>query len=354
MAVPASMRRSALAASVAAFCALAAAADAQEAVREFTVYDDITGTEEVMAEFKQYYEAKTGEKIDIKLFNQPGEELILTLQLEARAGDVKADAVMLHHSAIKELQDKYGVFEAPLQIGNLSDPALVESVRDPVGDGSAVPALVVPWVINYNTNVVKPEDAPKKWSDLLDERWANKIGFGDPQATNGGVTSLWFISQHLGETKGSPYGWEFYERMAALQPYLASSHGSLMEMVVSGELSVSIGTLWAAALRTSSGDPIAVAQVEEGSPVTIQAIAVTATSEEVDIGRAFAEWIISKEGVESIAKHKGGSLPVRTDVANPPTPFPFDYDATNFVMIDPDWVVDQRTEYLEKFRQALR
>jgi iron(III) transport system substrate-binding protein len=34
--------------------------------------------------------------------------------------------------------------------------------------------------IGYNTNLVKPEDAPKSFADLLDPRWAGKMVKGHP------------------------------------------------------------------------------------------------------------------------------------------------------------------------------
>jgi ABC-type Fe3+ transport system substrate-binding protein len=45
-------------------------------------------------------------------------------------------------------------------------------------DGAAVFALLSP--IGYNTNLVKPEDAPKSFADLLDPRWKGKIVKGQP------------------------------------------------------------------------------------------------------------------------------------------------------------------------------
>ena len=34
--------------------------------------------------------------------------------------------------------------------------------------------------IAYNTNLVKPEDAPKSFADLLDPKWAGKMVKGHP------------------------------------------------------------------------------------------------------------------------------------------------------------------------------
>lgn len=321
-------------------------------VRQLTVYDD-QGLEGLMDAFKAYYETSTAGKLDIQLFKQPGEELVLTTDLEARAGNLKADVVIMQHYAIRDLQKRYNIFEAPLKISSRDDPALIDTYLDLTGDGAAVPVVVFPMLIVYNTEKVEPAAVPKKWSDLLDERWESRIGFGDPEATNGGAASLWFISEYLAD-RGSPYGWAFYDQMAKLHPYLASSHGSLMEMVVSGELPMSIGSLYNAFVRAKSGDPIGVVQPEEGMPMSIQALAVVANSPEADIGHMLADWLLSKEGVEAILRTRQGALPTRTDVQNPDTPFPFDFSPERFVVTDGEWLVGQRAEYLRKFRETVR
>jgi ABC-type Fe3+ transport system substrate-binding protein len=321
-------------------------------VRQLTVYDD-QGLEGLMDEFKVYYESKVGQKLDIQLFKQPGEELVLTTELEARAGNLKADVVIMQHYAIRDLQKRHNLFEAPLNIAGRDDPALIQRYLDLTGDGAAIPVIIFPMLIVYNTKEVAEADVPKKWSDLLNERWAGKIGFGDPEATNGGAAALWYISEYLAD-RGAPYGWGFYDEMAKLEPHLASSHGSLMEMVVSGELTMSIGSLYNAFVRAKSGDPIGVVEPEEGMPMSIQALAVVANSPEADIGHMLAEWLISKEGVEAILRTRAGAMPSRTDVQNPDTPFPFDFSPERFVVTDGDWMVGQRAEYLRKFREAVR
>ena len=39
----------------------------------------------------------------------------------------------------------------------------------------------------YNTDLVKPNEAPKTWEDLLDPKWKGKIGMQDPKSGGGGA-----------------------------------------------------------------------------------------------------------------------------------------------------------------------
>lgn len=340
-----------VAASVAAICF--GSLSAAQTTREFTLYDDIKDIDPILAEFKAHYEAETGNTLNINYFSQPGEELALTLEMEARAGAVKADAAILQHSVIQELQEKYKVFEAPLQISGIDDPAIFDGVRDPAGDGSAVPTLTNFFLIVYNTKNVAAEDVPTKWSDLLKERWKDKIGFGDPEVTAGGVTHLWFLSEYLAD-KGPDYGWGFYEKVRENNPFLASGHGSLIEMLAAGEEDVQINSITLAIARAAAGDPIgAVIPKGEGVPVTVQATAVVAGSPNADIGRALAEWVISPAGVTAFAKHKGG-IPIRSDVPIPELPLALDFGPDDFVTLDAKWVRENREEYLKRFHDIMR
>jgi iron(III) transport system substrate-binding protein len=53
-----------------------------------------------------------------------------------------------------------------------------EAYRDP--DGMFAVSRIWLSSIAYNTNLVKPEDAPKSFADLLDPKWAGKMVKGHP------------------------------------------------------------------------------------------------------------------------------------------------------------------------------
>src|SRR6202020_1373049 len=73
--------------------------------------------------------------------------------------------------------------------------------RDP--DGMSATSRIYLSSIAYNTNLVKPEDAPKSFADLLDPKWAAKMGKGHP-AYSGTIMTATF--QMVRE-----FGWEYFE-----------------------------------------------------------------------------------------------------------------------------------------------
>src|SRR6266511_2679140 len=61
-------------------------------------------------------------------------------------------------------------------------------------------------VIGYNTKLVKPEDAPKSFADLLDPRWAGKIVKAHPGYSGPIMTATFQMARDL--------GWEYFEKLA--------------------------------------------------------------------------------------------------------------------------------------------
>src|SRR5262249_40561045 len=60
--------------------------------------------------------------------------------------------------------------------------------------------------IGYNTKLVKPEDAPKSFADLLDPRWQGRIVKGNPNYSGAILTATFQIARDL--------GWSYFEKLA--------------------------------------------------------------------------------------------------------------------------------------------
>ncbi len=93
--------------------------------------------------------------------------------------------------------------------------------------------LLSVWVQAYNTNVIKKEDLPRTWADLLDPKWKGKLGI---EAKN----QDWF--QTVVELNGGgDKGLKFFSDVVAkngISP--RSGHTLLTNMVVSGEVPLAL------------------------------------------------------------------------------------------------------------------
>jgi ABC-type Fe3+ transport system substrate-binding protein len=94
------------------------------------------------------------------------------------------------------------------------------------------PQFINVFVQAYNTNAIKKQDLPKRWTDLLDARWRGKLGV---EAKAG----EWYCSllRNLGEQTGG----ELFRQIAARNGF-SVRHGNsvLANMVVSGEVPLAL------------------------------------------------------------------------------------------------------------------
>ena len=67
----------------------------------------------------------------------------------------------------------------------------------------------------YNSSKVKPEDAPRTWTDLLDPKWKNQVATGHPAFS--GCTGVWVVALR------KLYGWSYFEKLAKNNPRVGRS-----------------------------------------------------------------------------------------------------------------------------------
>jgi iron(III) transport system substrate-binding protein len=125
-------------------------------------------------------------------------ERIRTEQTAGRfMGDVQHNGATITHLMLQDgnFQPHGGVPNAP----RLMAPFQADEYR--------VPSNVQSYGILINRNLVKPEEEPKSWKDLLDPRWKGRILSDDVRALGGG--SVFFFVMH------DTFGVEFHEKLAA-------------------------------------------------------------------------------------------------------------------------------------------
>lgn len=183
------------------------------------------------------------------------------------------------------------------------------------------------FVIGYNTNAIKPEDAPKSYQDLLQPRFAGKVGL------EAGDTD-WFAAMvhFLGEEKGM----DFFRKLAATQPQMRSGHTLLAELVSSGEVPLA-ATIYNHNIEKMAkrGAPVRWAALAPtfGRP---NAIGVTAHAQNPHAGLLFADYMLSPDG-QGLLK-KLNRVPASRSVKTPLNDFPYE-------MIDPMITLDEADKW---------
>src|SRR5260370_35118983 len=131
-----------------------------------------------------------------------------------------------------------------------------QEMRDPDGFYAADRASLT--VIGYNTKLVKPEDAPKSYADLLDAKWRGKIVKAHPAYSGNIMTTTYALSGLL--------GWGFYEKLATQRGLQVTSSTEPPQKVALGERAVMIdGNEYNLFLLKKQGAPIEVVYAAEAT-----------------------------------------------------------------------------------------
>lgn len=191
--------------------------------------------------------------------------------------------------------------------------------------------------IAWNTDLVKPEDAPKNYLDLVTNpafESRGSIAYADPRATPSAMN----LFKVLVETHGEEFFTKLRERGVAIAP--SSSPGA--QQVAAGANKVLIGNFPNNAHTViAAGAPVAYLGVEDPATGVDNQIALSTGSKNPNAARLYAAFRISEEGQRAMCSAKGSTSPLgELPGCEPPVPAGY---------IETDFGVAQDTEWQEKY-----
>lgn len=198
-------------------------------------------------------------------------------------------------------------------LARYSSPAagmlLDQGLRDPMGYWTAIYAI--PFVLGYNTNLVKTADAPKTYEELLAAQWkGNKISI-DQQ----GYELLQGLILSWGREKAVSY----LKKLASQQPVPRRGNSLRVQLVAAGEYPLLISMASPIQLARHGGAPINWIPLEP-VPVSFHAIVLAENASHPNAAKLYIDFVLSREGQETLRSVQ--RIPVRKDVdAQPPRLF---------------------------------
>ena len=125
--------------------------------------------------------------------------------------------------------------------------------------------------IAYNTNLVKPEDAPKSFADLLDPKWAGKMVKGHPAYSGTIMTATFQMVREL--------GWEYLEKLSKQRVMQVQSSTDPPKKLSLGERAVMAdGNEYGVVLLKEAGQPVEPVYPAEGTPTISGPTGIFATA----------------------------------------------------------------------------
>jgi iron(III) transport system substrate-binding protein len=147
--------------------------------------------------------------------------------------------------------------------------------------------------IGYNTNLVKREDAPKSYADLLDPKWQGKIVKGHPGYSGAILTTTFILARDL--------GWPYLEKLAQQKVMQVQSAGDPPKKIMLGERAVMAdGNDYNLVLLKDQGKPVEVVYPVEGSPLIIVQSGVFQSAPNPNAARLFQSFFFSVEAQQML------------------------------------------------------
>jgi iron(III) transport system substrate-binding protein len=163
--------------------------------------------------------------------------------------------------------------------------------RDP--DGQFASFRVWLSIIAYNTSLVKPEEAPKSFADLLDPKWKGKIVKAHPGYSGTIMTATYQMQRDL--------GWTFFEQLAKQNIMQVQSSADPPKKLDLGERAVMAdGNEYNVFQLREAGRPVEPVYASEGSPLIIGPNGVFKDAPHPNAAKLFQSFCLSREAQQLI------------------------------------------------------
>jgi iron(III) transport system substrate-binding protein len=170
-------------------------------------------------------------------------------------------------------------------------------------------------VILYNTNLVRPEEAPSSVRDLADPRWRGRAGLANPLfgTTTAHVAALFALW-------GDQNAKSFLDSARGNAIRIVTSNGEAKDLVASGELAWAFTDTDDASEALEQHKPVAVVYPDQagvGTLVMPNAVALVQGAPHPEAAKKLIDYLLSRRVEEQLAKSTAAQMPLHAHVAVP-------------------------------------
>jgi iron(III) transport system substrate-binding protein len=222
--------------------------------------------------------------IAVQIERSGSERLFQRLDQEFASG-IRAADIVNSSDASHFISWKKNGWLAPFVTEDIAQHFLPD-YRDP--DGMFATSRIWLSSIAYNTTLVKPEDAPKSFADLLDPKWAGKLVKGHPAYSGTIMTATFQTVREL--------GWDYMEKLSKQRVMQVQSSTDPPKKLSLGERAVMAdGNEYGIVLLKEAGQPVEPVYPIEGTPTISGPTGIFATAPHPNAARLFQAWLHTRE-----------------------------------------------------------
>jgi iron(III) transport system substrate-binding protein len=282
--------------------------NASAVAREVTVY---VSTDRVFSEpVLRAYEQKTGVRVNAVYDTEETKSTGLANKLLAEKNNPQADVFWSNEPVRTLVLKKRGVlapYKSPAADG------IPGTFRDTGGYWTGFSARSR--VIVYNTNLVKPEEAPKSVFDLAEPKWKGQVAMADPRfgSTSFHVAALY---AELGDERAD----EFFRNLKANDVKIVSSNSVVRDMVVRGEVKVGLTDTDDVNVALEDKQPVAMVFPDRegiGVPVMPNMVSLIAGAPHSEAAKHLIDYLLSPEVERMLAESEAVQIPLHEGVEGP-------------------------------------
>jgi iron(III) transport system substrate-binding protein len=148
-------------------------------------------------------------------------------------------------------------------------------------------------VVGYNTSMVKAEEAPKSFADLLDPKWSGKMVKAHPGYSGTIMTATFQITRDI--------GWDYLEKLAKQKIMQVQSSTDPPKKLALGERAVMAdGNEYNMFQQKEKGDPVEIVYPTEGTPMVVGPNGIFKDAPNPNAARLFQSYCFTPEAQQLI------------------------------------------------------
>jgi len=165
-------------------------------------------------------------------------------------------------------------------------------------------------IMGYNTRLVKADQAPKSFADLLEPKWSGKMVKAHPGYSGTILTATFEMARDL--------GWDYFQKLAKQRVMQVQSATDPPRKLAAGERAIMIdGSEYVLLLAKEHGSPVEPIYPSEGSPTIVGPSAVLKDAPHPNAARLFAIYSFSAE-CQQLIVDVGALRSAHSQIKEPP------------------------------------